>query len=90
MTHKIAMIQVENIDPILRQRNGPIMHITGEYGDAVRRARLGETRGKWKIMSGIDGMEYQTREMVSGLGMGYLTKNRFTLTKEDVFGKEEK
>jgi len=90
MVHpRIAMIRVENLDPILRQRNGPIGHVTGEYGEAVRKARLGERRGKWKILSGIEGMEYETRDMVSGLGGDYLMKDRFTLTKEDVFGKKE-
>ena len=91
MVHpRIAMIEVENLNPILRQRNGPIAHITGEYAEAVRRARLGEKNGKWKILSGIEGMEYEHREMTSGTGGEYLTKDRFTLTKEDVFGKEEK
>jgi hypothetical protein len=86
---RIAMIQVQNLDPILLQRNGPTMHITGEYAEAVRKARLGETKGKWKILSGIEGMEYETREMTAGIGGGYLTKDRFTLTREDVFGKKE-
>jgi hypothetical protein len=83
---KIAMIQVRNIHPLLIQRSGPTMHITGEYAEAVRRARLGEKRGKWKVISGIDGMEYQTRDMVAGTGAGYLTKDSFTLTKEDIYG----
>ncbi len=83
------MITVQNIDPILVQRSGPTMHLTGEYAEAVRKARLGEQKGKWKILSGIEGMEYQTREMVPGTGGDYLTKDHFTLTKEDVFGKEK-
>jgi len=82
------MIQVQNLDPILLSRNGPTMHITGEYAEAVRKARLGELRGKWKILSGIEGMEYQTMDMAAGDGGGYLTKDRFTLTREDVFGKK--
>jgi hypothetical protein len=84
---RIAMIQVQNIDPVLKARNGPTMHITGEYAEAVRRARLGEKRGKWKVLSGIEGMQYQTQDMVAGDGSGYLTKDRFALTHEDVFGK---
>ena len=85
---KIAMIQVQNLDPILLSRNGPTMHITGEYAEAIRKARLGERRGKWKILSGIEGMEYQTQNMLAGDGSSYLTKDRFTLTREDVFGKK--
>ena len=87
---RIAMILVANLDPLLRQRNGPTMHLTGEYAEAVRKARLGEKKGKWKILSGIEGMEYETREMVPGTGGDYLTKSSFTLTKEDVFGKADK
>jgi hypothetical protein len=34
-------------------------------------------------------MEYETREMTAGIGGDYLTKDHFTLTKEDVFGKGE-
>lgn len=91
MVHpRIAMITVQNLDPILRERNGPTMHVTGEYAEAVRKARLGEQKGKWKILSGIEGMEYETRDMVSGIGGDYLTKSSFTLKKEDVFGKAEK
>ncbi len=86
----IAMILVENLDPALRQRHGPQMHLTGEYGEAVRKARLGEKRGKWRILSGIDGMKYTGKEMVAGGDASYLTKDSFTaLNREDVLGPKE-
>lgn len=86
---RIAMIKVENIDPILRQRNGLFQHITGEYAAAVEKARKGERAGKWKILSGVDGMEYEHREMTAGDSGSYLTKDRFTLTKSDLHGDDK-
>jgi len=85
---RIAMIRVENKDPIIRKRNGLYQHITGEYAIAVRKARMGEKQGKWKILSGIDGMEYEHRELLAGGSDSYLTKDHFTLTREDLMGSK--
>jgi hypothetical protein len=73
---------------MLRQRNGLYQHITGEYATAVKKARAGEQRGKWRILSGIEGMEYEHRDMQAGGSDSYLTKDHFTLTKTDFLGPD--
>ena len=88
-TDGLVMIRVEHLDPVLIQRNGQYGYITGERAEAVRKARLGESKGKWKVLSGIDSSGYENRELTAGGSGGYLTRDAFTLTREDVFGPKD-
>jgi len=83
MRDEVVIVKVKLISPLLRQRNGETMHLE------LEKARAGERKGLWKIMAGETGASYATREMLPGGGGDYLTKDRFTLSKDDVFGKKD-
>ena len=83
MQDEVVIVKVKILSPMMRQRNGETMHLE------LTKARAAERRGLVKIMAGETGASYATREMLPGGGGDYLTKDRFTLSKDDVFGKKD-
>jgi hypothetical protein len=83
MQDEVVIVKVKILSPMMRQRNGETMHLE------LTKARAAERRGLVKIMAGETGASYATREMLPGGGRDYLTKDRFTLSKDDMFGKKD-
>ena len=78
------MAKVEIIDPEMIKRNGRTMHLP------LEKARLGEKKGRWKIVSVDDPSGiYQDRELKAAGPQNYLTRDSFEKPVRVVTGKGE-